>query len=91
MRVPIVSILLAGGTLVLGACAPLETEHMTVAERAEQCRGGGEVRPTGRTTGNPRLDYRCENLHDQRAAREVGAGVGGGLSSAVDRSLRRGY
>jgi hypothetical protein len=92
MRVPIVSVFLAGGMLALGACSTTaQPEVMTMAERAAQCRGSAELTPTGRSTGNPRHDYSCVGRHDQRSARESGAGAGGGLSTAVDRSLRRGY
>ena len=93
MRVLIVSILLAGGTLALGGCATTTTpEVMTVAERAEQCLGSTELRPTGRTTGNPRHDYRCVGPHDTRASRESRPqGAASAANGAVDRSLRRGY
>lgn len=59
MRVSLVSILLAGGTLALGACST-STEPMTLAERTEQCRARDvSMIPTGRETGDARKDYRC--------------------------------
>ena len=60
MRVSIVSMLLAGGLLALGACATTEPRPMTLAERTEQCRGSGVV-PTGRQTGDARSDYKCRS------------------------------
>ena len=64
MRVSIVSIFLAGGTLALGACAPLESGPMTLAERTEHCqRLGTDIAATGRQTGDARQDYRCRRLH----------------------------
>ncbi len=91
MRVSIVSILLAGGALCLGACTTVDSSVMTVAERAEQCRGSAVLTPTGRNTGNPRQDYNCTSPHDSRASRESRADAGGQRNAAIDRSLRRGY
>lgn len=59
MRVAIVSILLAGGMLALGACStPADRPILTLAERTEQCRRTGMI-ATGRQTGDARQDYRC--------------------------------
>ena len=64
MRASIVSIFLAGGMLALGACAPVESGPMTLAERTEHCeRLGTSLAPTGRETGDARQDYRCRNIH----------------------------
>lgn len=63
MRVSIASIFLAGGMLALGACAPLDSSPMTLAERTEHCeRLGTTLAPTGRQTGDARQDYRCRNI-----------------------------
>lgn len=62
MRVSIVSILLAGGVLALGACATGGSDAMTLAERTEQCRSSAVV-PTGRQTGDARADYDCASSH----------------------------
>ncbi|MGZ9098793.1 MAG: hypothetical protein ACXW3O_03735 [Brevundimonas sp.] len=62
MRVSIVSTLLAGALLALGACASTGPGAMTLAERAGQCRSG-EVIPTGRQTGDARADYDCRASH----------------------------
>jgi hypothetical protein len=59
MRVSIASTLIAGGLLALGACAPVESTPMTLAELAQQCQRTG-VAPTGRDTGDARHDYRCQ-------------------------------
>ncbi len=63
MRALIVSSLLAGGMLILGGCAttPAEPSNLTLAERAEQCSNGSELVPTGRQTGDVRVDFRCKN------------------------------
>ena len=63
MRVSIVSIILASGMLTLGACAPVDSSPMTLAERTEHCeRLGTSLAPTGRQTGDARQDYRCRNI-----------------------------
>jgi hypothetical protein len=60
-----VSILLAGGMLVLGACSTsVEPRTMTLAERTSQCeRVRAATVPTGRQTGNARNDYQCRSAH----------------------------
>lgn len=89
MRVSIVSIALAGGILTLGACAPVDSGPMTLAERTEHCeRLGTSLAPTGRETGDARQDYRCRNIqataygHGSREARQA--------SVARDKVLRAG-
>jgi len=59
MRVSIISILLAGGVLGLGACATVDSRSLTLAERAEQCAPGSWLGRTGSQTGDVRRDYRC--------------------------------
>ena len=89
MRVLVTSIFLAGGMLVLGACAPIESGPMTLAERTEHCqRLGTGLAPTGRETGDARQDYRCRNIHATTYAphgRRDGAG-----SAAVSKVISRG-
>ncbi len=89
MRVSIVSIVLAGGMLTLGACAPLDTSPMTLAERTEHCeRLGSGLEPTGRETGDARQDYRCRNIH---ATTYAAHGRNDGARSVeIDKVLRRG-
>lgn len=86
MRVSIISILLAGGVLVLGACSTT-AEPLTLAERTEQCAGpGDELIPTGRQTGDARQDYRCKRSvrhADNRSLARTN------LNGAIDRSLRQ--
>ena len=87
MRVSIASVLLAGGLLAPGACAPVDSTPMTLAERTEQCQRTG-VAPTGRQTGDARHDYRC------RGASAVPYGEGprsdGRRGVERDRIIRRG-
>jgi hypothetical protein len=90
MRASVVSILVAGGTLALGACSPtVGSTNLTMAEQVERCRGIGAVMvSTGRETGDAGQDYRCRG---GRGVPRGDTGVAtGSLSSAVDRSLRRG-
>lgn len=93
MRVSIVSILLAGGMLAMGACASLEPSNLTLAEQTARCPGiGSRAVPTGRETGNVRQDYRCESVHARANRGDNGVSdAGAQRSAAVDRSLRRGY
>lgn len=68
MRSSIVSILLAGGMLALGACST-PTGPLTLAERTEQCDGRDAATvPTGRQTGDARQDYRCSSSYATVAA-----------------------
>ena len=87
MRVSIVSIILAGGMLALGACATADSTPMTLAELADKCQRTGVV-PTGRQTGDARHDYRCQS------ANAIGYGEGarsdGRAAAARDRILRQG-
>jgi hypothetical protein len=88
MRVSIVSILLAGGIFVLGACSTT-AEPLTLAERTEQCAGpGDDLVPTGRQTGDARRDYKCKRglRHDDMRGLARTS-----LNSAIDRSLSPGY
>ena len=89
MRVSIVSMLLAGGVLALGACATSgEPGNLTLAERTSQCeRLRAETTPTGRQTGDARQDYQCTNrdLPVHRAN-----GLGDTRSAAIDRALKNG-
>lgn len=94
MRISIVSILLAGGMLALGACASVEPRIMTLAERTDQCRGvRAEIVPTGRQTGDARHDYECRSAHAggflDRRDRNV-TGASSARSAATDRALRGG-
>ncbi len=87
MRVSIISILLAGGMLVLGACSTTP-EPMTLAERTEQCTGRlNALIPTGRQTGDARRDYRCKQVRhpDNRNLARTS------LNNAINHSLRQGY
>ena len=87
MRVSIASTLIAGGLLALGACAPVTSTPMTLAERAEQCPRTG-LAPTGRNTGDARHDYRC------RGSSAVAYGEGprnsGQYGAERDRAIRQG-
>lgn len=88
MRVSIVSILLAGGMLALGACASTGSGDMTLAERIEQCRSG-EVVPTGRQTGDARADYDCRTAHATSGAfddRERNINPSAGRAAAARRA-----
>jgi hypothetical protein len=92
MRISIVSILLAGGMLALGACASVEPRIMTLAERTDQCqRLRTEPVPTGRQTGDARHDYDCGSTHAggflDRLDRNV-TGASSARSAATDRALR---
>lgn len=95
MRISIVSILLAGGMLALGACASVEPRVMTLAERTDQCqRLRTEPVPTGRQTGDARHDYSCRSNHGlsgvfDRRDRNV-TGAASARSAATDRALRGG-
>lgn len=88
MRVSIISILLAGGMLVLGACSTT-AEPLTLAERTEQCVGrGDELSRTGRQTGDARQDYRCMPSDRQWQARSLARTS---LNSAISQGLRQGH
>lgn len=95
MRVSIVSILLAGSLVALGACGTSpEPVNLTQAERAEVCGrvARAKITPTGRETGDVRNDYACGSVHatnafDTRDRRAEGPS----RSRAVDRSLKKGY
>lgn len=88
MRVSIVSILLAGGMIALGACSTsVDPGDLTVAERAEICRGvRGEITATGRQTGDVRQDYRCRSRHARAEANVTSDGAA--RSTAIDRGLQ---
>lgn len=85
MRVSMVSILLVGGMLALGACsATIEPVNLTMAERAEQCSADSELVPTGSQTGDPRRDYRCmSGGHTRGNARDSAGVVGYGRQSTI--------
>lgn len=88
MRASVISILMAGGMLVLGACS-ITAEPLTLAERTEQCTGpGDELIPTGRQTGDARQDYRCKRSFRHADSRNLARTS---LNGAIDRSLRQGY
>jgi len=90
MRVSIVSILLAGGILTLGACASADPSPMTLADRTDQCqRIRAETVPTGRQTGDARQDYRCRSRHAS-VTREGRVPYDGTRNAAVDRALKSG-
>ncbi|NJC40264.1 hypothetical protein GGQ87_000522 [Brevundimonas alba] len=83
MRVSIVSIVLAGGMLVLGACSTVqEPDAMAVTDA--RCRGRAEAIPTGRQTGDVRQDYRCRSVHASNYRPNSGRNV------AIDRALSSG-
>jgi len=78
MRVSMVSILLTGGTLALGACSTtVEPVNLTMAERAGQCSADSELVRTGSQTGDPRQDYRCRSGGHRRGNASDSAGVVG--------------
>ncbi len=85
MRTSIASILVAGGMLALGACATsLDPADMPQAGRSARCG------PEGARTDDGRQDRPCASI-PAHAPREIRSPApGGSLSSAVDRSLRRG-
>ena len=85
MPVSMVSILLAGGSLALGACsATVEPVDLTLAERAEQCSADSELVRTGSQTGDARRDYRCmSGGHTRGTARESAGVVGYGAQTSV--------
>jgi len=88
MRVSIVSILLAGGVLALGACATsAEPDQLALAD-ATECGSGARLAPTGRQTGDARQDYRCVSVH-ARADRPRARDNRDSRNRAVDRSLRK--
>ena len=90
MRVPIVSILLAGGMFALGACSTsVESRPMTLAERTQQCERlvRGRIVPTGRQTGDARHDYRCTSVHVRADMPNVRSAASA-RSAATDRALR---
>lgn len=96
MRVSIVSILLTGGMLALGACSTArEPINLTLAEQEQICHGVSRVQiiPTGRQTGDIRKDYECRAIHGlgylDRGERGI-VGAGAARSAAIDRSLRTG-
>lgn len=86
MRVSIVSVLLAGSLLALGACSTLgQPSNLTLAELTERCESrGGHLNPTGQQTGEARRDHRCTG------ARVPIVGNGQARSTtnrAIDRAL----
>lgn len=87
MRVSIISLILAGGMLTLGACATVDSAPMTMAERAAQCPRTG-LAPTGRETGDARHDYRCQ------ASSAIGYGEGarsdGHAAAGREQVIRQG-
>jgi hypothetical protein len=85
MRVSIVSILLAGGALVVGACSPtVESAELTMAERAALCSADSSLVPTGAQSGDARQDYRClSGGHTRGNARDSAGVVGYGRQSSV--------
>ncbi|HST91603.1 MAG TPA: hypothetical protein VLJ13_05330 [Brevundimonas sp.] len=87
MRVLIVSAILGGGMLALGACATAVTPTtLSLAEQTERCPGiGSRAVATGRQTGNLRQDYRCESTFSRPDSSSRSA-----TNAAVDRSMRRG-
>ena len=87
MRVSIVSIILAGGMLALGACATADSTPMTLAELADKCQRTGVV-PTGRQTGDARQDYRCRSI--QATTYGHGSQNSAERASARDKILRSG-
>ena len=95
MRVSIVSILLAGGALALGACSTsVESRDITLAEQTSRCNDraiSAEVVPAGRETGSARNDYQCQSVHvaPDRSARTNHARQE--RARAVDRALSGAY
>jgi hypothetical protein len=87
MRVSIISILLAGGVLGLGACATVDSTSLTLAERAKQCADDAWLGRTGSQTGDVRQDYRCIR-HEPNL--NSGPGHRSDLDIAITNSLRGG-
>jgi hypothetical protein len=87
MRASIVSILVAGGALTLGACATADSTPMTMAGRAEQCPRTG-LAPTGRETGDARHDYRCQGSSAIRYGE--GARSDGHAAAGREKVIRQG-
>ena len=85
MRTSTVSIVLAAGTLALGACSStVEPVNLTMAERADQCHADSELVPTGQQTGDPRQDFRCRSGgHNRGNARESAGVVGYGAQTSI--------
>lgn len=91
MRASLISVLLAGGMLALGACsASVQGSPMTLAERTEQCARvvRAELVPTGRQTGDARNDYDCRSPHVARPDRVRYASAQ--RNHAIDRTLKNG-
>jgi len=87
MRSSMISILLAGGMLFLGACSTTAVP-LTLAERAEQCAGLGHgLIPTGSQTGDAKQDYKCNRLAGNWAARSHARTS---LNHAISQGLSQG-
>lgn len=61
MRVPTLTLLLAGGALALGACSATTGPVDMAQAEANPCPRGSELVPTGHNTGDARQDYECRS------------------------------
>lgn len=84
MRGSIVTMLLAGGLLTLGACGTLgQPSTFTLAELTERCAArGGHLTPTNRQTGDARQDNMCTGVQVRAVNNNPARSQ---LSSAIDR------
>lgn len=73
MRVPTLTLLLAGGALALGACSTTTGPVDMARAEANPCPPRSELVPTGRNTGDARRDFRCRSTHF-RPFRDTNAG-----------------
>lgn len=89
MKACIASILLAGGMLALGACAPT-AERAQMADLPECPYPQSRQVPTGRNTGDAGKDYECQSYHVYPPREVRGRSASTESNAAVDRSLRRG-
>lgn len=87
MRVPTLTPILASGLLVLGACAPTTAPAELALDGSLKCGIGGEPRPTGRNTGDPRQDYDCRGVHANAYRDTNASNASAGRNAAIDRAL----
>lgn len=87
MRVPTLTLVLAGGLLVLGACAPTTAPVEIALDGSVKCGIGGEPRPTGRNTGDLRRDYECRGVHANPYRDTNASNAGTGRNAAINRAL----
>ena len=87
MRVPTLTLVLAGGLMVLGACAPTTAPVELALDGSVKCGNGGEPRPTGRNTGDLRRDYECRGVHANAYRDTNAANASSGRNRAITRAL----